>query len=201
MSAIEGKHNFCEDKDMEQIRIGTPCRHCLRLITPGIDRRILFTYDRFAGVESLPLPGPTENAGFPDELRASPHTLEGYARGRHLVAREYVTDGKMERVVEQFFASSDGDYIHVNSTTAGCYTFRIERWDRAICQPGRHYFRLPRDRARDEDTGHPRFDRGHAHDFRSSVRNPKVTKAGARGIIQKTLRAVEGENNQFVLFP
>jgi len=113
-----------------------PCRHCLRLITPGIDRRILFTYDRFAGVESLPLPGPTENAGFPDELRASPHTLEGYARGRHLVAREYVMDGKMERVIEQLFASSDGDYIHVNSTTAGCYTFRIERWDRAICQPG-----------------------------------------------------------------
>src|SRR5271157_3380480 len=35
-----------------------PCRHCLRQITPGIDRRILFTYDRFAGVESLPLPGP-----------------------------------------------------------------------------------------------------------------------------------------------
>jgi hypothetical protein len=84
-----------------------PCRHCLRLITPGIDRRILFTYDRFAGVESLPLPGPIfvhadacehyrENAGFPDELRTSPRTLEGYARGRHLVAREYVTDGKME---------------------------------------------------------------------------------------------------------
>ena len=120
-----------------------PCRHCLRLITPGIDRRVLFTYDRFAGVESLPLPGPifvhadaceryTENAGFPDELRASPRTLEGYARGRHLVAREYVTDGKMERVVEQFFASSDVDYIHVTSTTAGCYTFRIERWDRTI---------------------------------------------------------------------
>jgi Protein of unknown function (DUF1203) len=174
MSSIEGKHNFCEDKDMEQIRIvaiptkvaesvrstgrapvyghpahtevgsdSAPCRHCLRLITPGIDRRILFTYDRFAGVESLPLPGPIfvhadacehyrENAGFPDELRASPRTLEGYARGRHLVAREYVTDGKMERVIEQFFASSDVDYIHVNSTTAGCYTFRIERWDRAM---------------------------------------------------------------------
>jgi hypothetical protein len=38
----------------------------------------------------------------------------------------------MERVIEQFFASSDVDYIHVNSTTAGCYTFRIERWDRAM---------------------------------------------------------------------
>jgi hypothetical protein len=38
----------------------------------------------------------------------------------------------MERVIEQFFASSGVDYIHVNSTTAGCYTFRIERSDRTI---------------------------------------------------------------------
>lgn len=115
-----------------------PCRHCLRLIASGVARRILFTYDRFAGVESLPLPGPVyihaeacehypENAGFPDELRGSPRTLEGYARGRRLVAQKYVVDGKMERVIEEIFGRSDADYIHVNSTTAGCYTFRIER--------------------------------------------------------------------------
>jgi len=34
-----------------------PCRHCLRTFIAGKDRRILFTYDRFAGVESLPQPG------------------------------------------------------------------------------------------------------------------------------------------------
>jgi hypothetical protein len=122
-----------------------PCRHCLRLITPGVDRRILFTYDRFAGVESLPLPGPVfihaeacqrylENARFPDQLRASPRTLEGYARGRRLLAQKYVTDGKIERVIEQIFARSDVDYIHVNSTAAGCYTFRIERQGRPIVE-------------------------------------------------------------------
>lgn len=115
-----------------------PCRHCLRLITAGVDHEILFTYDRFAGVESLPLPGPVfvhaepcqrypEDAGFPEELRASPRTLEAFARGRRLLAQEYVTDGNMEKVIEQFFARPDVDYIHVNSTTAGCYTFRIER--------------------------------------------------------------------------
>jgi Protein of unknown function (DUF1203) len=38
----------------------------------------------------------------------------------------------MERVIVQFFDSSDVNYIHVNSTTAGCYTFRIERRDRAM---------------------------------------------------------------------
>jgi Protein of unknown function (DUF1203) len=120
-----------------------PCRHCLRLITSGVERRVLFTYDRFAEVESLPLPGPVfihaepcerypENVGFPDELRDSPRTLEGYARGRRLLAQKYVTDGKMERVIEEIFARSDVDYIHVNSTTAGCYTFRIERQARLI---------------------------------------------------------------------
>ncbi len=126
--------------------IGTeaaPCRHCLRLIPSTVARRILFTYDRFAGVESLPLPGPVyihaeacdryiENAGFPEELRGSPRTLEGYARGRRLLAQKYVTDGKMERAIEEIFGDSGVDYIHVNSTTAGCYTFRIERGDRSV---------------------------------------------------------------------
>jgi hypothetical protein len=114
-----------------------PCRHCLRLIAPG-ERRILFTYDRFAQVESLPLPGPVfihaeacdrypDTAGIPDELRASPRTLEAYARGRNLLAREYVADGKMEEAIEGLFARSHADYVQVCSTTAGCFTFRVER--------------------------------------------------------------------------
>lgn len=115
-----------------------PCRHCLRTIAPGEARRILFTYDRFAGVESLPQPGPvyvhaedcprySESAGFPEELRDSPRTLEAYARGRRLLAQEYVADGRFEPAIEKLFARQDVDYIQVNSTTAGCFTFRIER--------------------------------------------------------------------------
>jgi hypothetical protein len=115
-----------------------PCRHCLRTIFAQKDRRILFTYDRFAGVESLPQPGPVyihadscprygENTGFPEELRSSPRTLEAYARGRRLVAQEYVADGKFEPAIEKLFTHSDVDYLQVNSTTAGCFTFRIER--------------------------------------------------------------------------
>ncbi len=117
-----------------------PCRHCLRMTVAGVDRRILFTYDRFAESEPLPLPGPvfvhaedcprySEDAGFPEELRSSPRTLEGYARGRRLLAVEYVTDRKAEEAIERLFARADVDYIHVSSTTAGCYTFRIERQD------------------------------------------------------------------------
>jgi hypothetical protein len=115
-----------------------PCRHCLRTIFAQKDRRILFTYDRFAGVESLPQPGPVyihadscprygENTGFPEELRGSPRTLEAYARGRRLVAQEYVADGEFEPAIEKLFSHSEVDYLQVNSTTAGCFTFRIER--------------------------------------------------------------------------
>jgi hypothetical protein len=115
-----------------------PCRHCLRTFAVDVDRRILFTYDRFAGVETLPQPGPvyvhaeecthySEDSGFPEELRGSPRTLEAYARGRRLVAQEYVTDGQFETIIEQLLERRDVDYIQVNSTSAGCYTFRIER--------------------------------------------------------------------------
>jgi hypothetical protein len=115
-----------------------PCRHCLRTFKAREERRILFTYDRFAGIESLPQPGPiyihagagprySEDDGFPEDLRGSPRTLEAYARGRRLLAQEYVSDGKFEPIIEQLFALSDVDYLQVNSTTAGCFTFRIER--------------------------------------------------------------------------
>jgi hypothetical protein len=124
-----------------EVATGTgPCRHCLRTFVVGEDRRILFTHDRFAGVESLPQPGPvyihaescprySENAGFPEELRESPRTLEAYARGRRLVAEEYVVDGKFEPAIEKLFSHSEVDYLQVNSTTAGCFTFRIDRGD------------------------------------------------------------------------
>ena len=115
-----------------------PCRHCLKTFIAGEDRAILFTYDRFAGIEELPQPGPiyvhAENctryagdAGFPEELRNSPRTLEAYARGRKLITQEYISDGRFEPAIEKIFQRPEVDYIQVNSTTAGCFTFRIER--------------------------------------------------------------------------
>jgi hypothetical protein len=114
-----------------------PCRHCLRTITPG-ERRILFTYDRFTGKGSLPQPGPvyihadacerySESGGFPDELRNSPRTVEAYAPGRKLKAQEYVSDGGFEPVIDKLLANPEVDYLQINSTTGGCFTFRIER--------------------------------------------------------------------------
>ena len=118
-----------------------PCRHCLRIISAGM-RQTLFTYDAFDGVEKLPLPGPVyvhaegcerypEDGGFPDVLRESPRTLNAYGRGRKLVAQEYVQGENVDSTIEKLLGRGDVDYIHVRSTTAGCYTFRVERGERA----------------------------------------------------------------------
>ncbi len=115
-----------------------PCRQCLRTFTVGTERRILFTYDPFAGTEPLPLPGPVfihesscerypESAGFPEDMRSHALTLNAYRRGRRLVAQEYVIDGCVEPVIERLLSCPDVDYIHVRDTEAGCYDFRIER--------------------------------------------------------------------------
>jgi hypothetical protein len=115
-----------------------PCRHCLNWIAEGTERAVLFTLDPFAGVEKLPLPGPVyihaddcarypENAGIPMKLMSSPRTLNAYGRGRRLVAQEYVDLTNAEATIERLFARPDVDYIHVRSTTAGCFTFQLER--------------------------------------------------------------------------
>lgn len=117
---------------------GLPCRHCLDWIVAGSERATLFTLDPFAGVEKLPLPGPVyihadgcerygEDDGIPVRLMASPRTLNAYGHGRRLIAQEYVESGNAEATIERLFQCPDVDYVHVRSTTAGCYTFRIER--------------------------------------------------------------------------
>jgi len=115
-----------------------PCRHCLRAFDIGRERRILFTYDPFDGLESLPLPGPVyihadacprhaERDPFPDALRAHSLTLNAYASGRRLLAQHYVADGAVERALEGLFASPEVAYVHVRDTQAGCYDARVER--------------------------------------------------------------------------
>jgi hypothetical protein len=115
-----------------------PCRHCLRKFSVGKEKRTLFTYDAFEGVESLPLPGPVfihaeacerypEDGGYPPELRQYPTTFNAYAKGRRVVAQEYVADGNVSEAIERLFGRGDVDYIHARNTEAGCYGFRIER--------------------------------------------------------------------------
>jgi hypothetical protein len=115
-----------------------PCRHCLQLTKPNEDERILFTYDCFDGVEELPLPGRIyihakpcerydESAGFPDDIRGRKITFNAYAVGRHLLRQYYVEDGSVDEAIADLFSDPEVRYLHVRSTPAGCYTFRIER--------------------------------------------------------------------------
>jgi hypothetical protein len=115
-----------------------PCRLCLRAFSVGQDRRILFTLDPFAGLESLPLPGPVfihegacqrhaADAGFPIDLRGRGLTIQGFGTGRRLLAEEHVENGSVDLVIERLFERPDVRYLHVRDTAAGCYDFRIER--------------------------------------------------------------------------
>lgn len=117
-----------------------PCRLCLQTFKVGIERRILFTLDPFAGVERYPLPGPVfihenacvryaEDGGFPEGLRAHALTLDAYGRGRLFRTQERVNDEEVEPALERLFARTDVDYVHVLDTDAGCFDLRIERWE------------------------------------------------------------------------
>jgi len=115
-----------------------PCRHCLRVFRVGEERRILFTYDPFADLGELPLPGPVfihespcdrypTDAGVPDDLKARSLILDAYGPGRRLV-REIRVDGMaVEDEIAQLLAQDDIHYIHVRDTSAGCYDLRVER--------------------------------------------------------------------------
>ncbi|HEY0782242.1 MAG TPA: DUF1203 domain-containing protein, partial [Thermoanaerobaculia bacterium] len=118
-----------------------PCRSCLGTFVEGKDERILFTYDPFHGLDDYPSPGPVfihketcsrhEAAAFPDGLRELPLVLEGYGRGRWIVARERIENGDVDSAVARLFAHAAVEYLHVRNGEAGCYIARIERSDAA----------------------------------------------------------------------
>jgi hypothetical protein len=121
-----------------EIARGTgPCRQCLDTFRIGKEERLLFTYNPFDGIDPYPSPGPVfvhaspcspygATEGFPDSLRQLPLTLEAYADDRWIVARERVTDGRVEAAAERLFAHDSVEYVHVRHTEAGCYIARLE---------------------------------------------------------------------------
>ena len=115
-----------------------PCRVCLSTFVVGRDRRILFTYNPFDGIEPYPQPGPVfihENACepyadadvFPPELRAMPMTLEAYAHGPELVSFVRIDDEPVEAALARLLSDPAVDYVHVRNTEAGCFDLRVER--------------------------------------------------------------------------
>ena len=115
-----------------------PCRLCLRAFAVGQDRRILFTLDPFAGLESEPLPGPVfiheaacrrhaEDAGFPVDIRGRALTIQGFGSRRQLLAEEHAQNGNVDAVIERLLKRPEMRYLHVRDSEAGCYDLRIER--------------------------------------------------------------------------
>jgi hypothetical protein len=115
-----------------------PCRHCLRDFRVGEEKRILFTYDAFYGVEPRPMPGPVfihadpcpryeERAGFPQDIRTHRLTLIAYGASRQVIEEKGVENGCVEEAVELMLSNQNALYLHVRDTDAGCYDFRIEK--------------------------------------------------------------------------
>lgn len=114
-----------------------PCRHCLKLIQPNREELILFTYDAFYGQGVPPSPGPVYihaeacapfpgGGQIPAEYRGQPLTFEAFGEGRERLG-ERLPGEDGDRALEEIFADRRVRYVHVRSTTAGCYLFRVER--------------------------------------------------------------------------
>jgi hypothetical protein len=115
-----------------------PCRHCLRLIRIREQQLFLFTYDPFENVGAPPLPGPVyihadhceRSVGataFPEEYRGRALTFAAYGDDRALLAEVRLKNGREDEEAGKLFANPAVKYIHVRSTDAGCYLFRLDR--------------------------------------------------------------------------
>ncbi|MBS1842048.1 MAG: DUF1203 domain-containing protein [Acidobacteria bacterium] len=115
-----------------------PCRHCLEIIRLHEEDLLLFTMDAFYGLDVPPSPGPvyihaepcarfSGKGGIPEGYRGRLLTLEAFAADRKLVAEVRVTDSQEEKIAEGMFANPAVEYVHVRSTEAGCFLFRLER--------------------------------------------------------------------------
>ncbi len=114
-----------------------PCRYCLRNIEPG-EKRLLFTYDSFAGVENYPLPGPVyihaeecapydEPGRFPPAWRHKWLAFHAYAKGRQQITDGRSLDGDPDWVLGQLFADTRVEYVQVHSLAAGCFLLHVGR--------------------------------------------------------------------------
>ena len=115
-----------------------PCRHCLKLIRPQVEELILFTHDAFHGQGVSPLPGPVYihaeacaafagNGQLPEEYRGQPLTFEAFGENRARLGEKRQEGMDGDEILQELFKQAAVRYVHVRSTSAGCYLFRVER--------------------------------------------------------------------------
>jgi hypothetical protein len=115
-----------------------PCRHCLELIGEQKEELLLFTYDPFREVGAPPLPGPVyvhsepcprhnEDQMFPASYQGRKLTFDAYDADGALRKEVFVSGGGEAEIANRLFADEAVQYIHVRSTEAGCFLFRLQR--------------------------------------------------------------------------
>ncbi len=115
-----------------------PCRHCLKLIRPQEEELILFTYDSFHGQGVPAMPGPvyvhaeeckaySGDGVVPAEYRGQLLTFEAFGANRARLAEKLVRGSGEDEALQEIFELEKVKYVHVRSTSAGCYLFRVER--------------------------------------------------------------------------
>jgi hypothetical protein len=114
-----------------------PCRSCLKTFRQGEEQRIYISYNPFAGVSDLPLPGPvfihtdeceeySENC-FPNELLSIPLLFEGFGDNSRLIKTEKVNTARLYGQIEELLMIDDVKFIHIRNAEAGCFIAKIER--------------------------------------------------------------------------
>lgn len=123
----------------QEIAIGrAPCRHCLELIRPHDEELILFIYDAFHGQGVSPSPGPvyihaescrqySGSGQIPPQYESQPLTFEAFGAERKRLGETAIRESNGDLALQELFQDSAVRYVHVRSTTAGCYLFRVER--------------------------------------------------------------------------
>lgn len=115
-----------------------PCRHCLNLIQEQQEELLLFIYDPFREMGAPPLPGPVylhskncmrheETQNFPPVYEGRQLTFDAYGRNGELLSATYLTGGGEAEQADRLFGDPRLQYIHVRSTEAGCFLFRLQR--------------------------------------------------------------------------
>ncbi len=115
-----------------------PCRHCLELIERGKEELLLFTYDPFRDIGARPLPGPVylharscsryvDETVFPAAFRGRQLTFDAHRTDGTFLEGAFATEGDEREIASRLFSREDVRFIHVRSTEAGCFLFRLER--------------------------------------------------------------------------
>ena len=114
-----------------------PCRECLSTFEVGVDERLLFTHDAFAGLEQLSQPGPVfvharpcvpfSGSGYPTGLEALPIVAEVWRRDGSRSNPRPLPPAREAETLEELLDDPICEFIHLRHGEAGCFIARVDR--------------------------------------------------------------------------